>query len=58
MDVKTSRKPVFKRFNTLHALVPRQKRRSWRFICQRVWLTVAVPDCAFKRVFENFCLLG
>ena len=37
-------------------LIPRKKRRSWGFICQRFLLTVAVPDCAFKRVFSNFCL--
>lgn len=43
---------------TLNAPVPRQKRRSWPFICQRFWLTVTAPDCAFKRIFENFRLPG
>ena len=49
---------VFDRVNALKVTMSRKKRRFWCFNNEREWLTIAVPVCAFKRVFQNFCLLG
>ena len=49
---------VFDRVNALKVEMSREKRRFWCFNNEREWLTIAVPVCAFKRVFQNFCLLG
>ena len=54
MHLNTPNLTFFCRFHSLNLKIQRETREKRRFYFEREWMTIAVPDGAFERVFFKF----